>query len=258
MRESEKSGFLFFMPFYAASKRQWSHVFSLRHRDHEIPTLLPGAKANDSDGFAYGAVPLLLSYTRKAVNRLNDRQRLFGDEYLKDLNAEAAAIRAGYSPRYARGNAHKLVANSCIKAYISKRMAERAERTEISQDFVLRELKEMASVNATDFVRVVEKQATAEVSGKVVQLFDADGNPVMYRTVEPILTEELTETQKKALHIIKRGRDGFEIKPYDKLRVLELLGKHLGMWEGKTETDNTPDDGFLEAMRGEAQSVWDE
>jgi phage terminase small subunit len=197
-------------------------------------------------------------HTRKAVNSVNERQRLFGDEYLKDLNAEAAAIRAGYSPRYARGNAHKLVANSCIKAYISERMAERAERTEISQDFVLRELKEMASVNATDFVRVVEKQATAEVSGKVVQLFDADGNPVMYRTVEPILTEELTETQKKALHIIKRGRDGFEIKPYDKLRVLELLGKHLGMWEGKTETDNTPDDGFLEAMRGEAQSVWDE
>ena len=54
---------------------------------------------------------------------MKDRQRRFADEYLIDLNAEAAAVRAGYSPRYARGNAYKLVARSGIKEYIEKRMA---------------------------------------------------------------------------------------------------------------------------------------
>lgn len=56
---------------------------------------------------------------------MKDRQRRFADEYLIDLNAEAAAVRAGYSPRYARGNAYKLVARSGIKEYIEKRMAEK-------------------------------------------------------------------------------------------------------------------------------------
>lgn len=214
---------------------------------------------------------------------MNERQRLFADEYLIDLNAEAAAIRAGYSPRYARGNAHKLVANSCISGYIQQRMKDREKRTEITQDFVLKELMDIASVNATDYARVVEKNATALVDGTEVQLYDAEGNPVMYRTVEPLLTEELTDVQKKALRVIKKGRDGFEIQPYDKLKVLELLGRHLGMWDKKTDADieeqrariektkaetsrikgeapgeDAQDDGFLEALRGEAQSVWEE
>lgn len=214
---------------------------------------------------------------------MNERQKRFADEYLVDLNAEQAAIRAGYSPRYARGNAHKLVADSCIAEYIQKRQQDRSERTEITQDFVLRELMAIASVNATDYARIVEKNATAEVDGRIIQLYDSEGNPVMYKTVEPILTEELTDIQKKALAVIKKGRDGFEIKPYDKVKVLELLGRHLGMWDKKTEMDNeeqrariektkaetsrikgeepgenAQDDGFLEALRGETQSVWEE
>lgn len=213
---------------------------------------------------------------------MNERHKLFADEYLKDLNAEAAAIRAGYSPRYARGNAHKLVAKSCIREYIQQRMKDREKRTEITQDMVLRELAIIAFSNAADYASVVEKRATAEVEGVMVPLTDENGEPLMYRTVEPVLTAELTEDQKKALAVIKKGRDGFEIKPYDKVRALELIGKHLGMW-GRTERDNeeqlaridkikaetsrikgedpdadAQDDGFLEALRGEAQSVWEE
>ena len=66
---------------------------------------------------------------------------------------------------------------------------------------------------------------------------DDKGNVVKYRTVEPKLTDELTDDQKKAIAVIKKGRDGFEIKPYDKLKALELLGKHLGMFTDKVELD---------------------
>ena len=62
---------------------------------------------------------------------------------------------------------------------------------------------------------------------------DEDGNPVTYRTVEPVLTSDLTEAQKKALSVIKKGRDGFEVKPYDKVRALELLGKYLGLFDSR-------------------------
>jgi phage terminase small subunit len=213
--------------------------------------------------------------------RLTDRQRKFCDEYLIDLNYEQAAIRAGYSPRYARGNAHKLVANSCIKAEIDKRMSKREKRTEITQDFVLKELVDLLSVNATDYIHVVEKQASVEVNGEYIELYDRDGNPVKYRTLEPVLTEELTEKQKKAIATIKKGRDGFEINTYDKTELLKLLGAHLGLWNKKGQKDieeqqaridklkaeaaklkgeesgETQDDGFLEALRG-AVDVWEE
>lgn len=167
---------------------------------------------------------------------MNERQMRFAEEYLIDLNCEAAAIRAGYSPKYARGNAHKLVANSCIKEYIQKRKADRIERTEITQDMVLCELAAIAFSNAADYAAVVEKDAVIQTEeGAAIPLYDEEGNPVKYRTVEPVLTADLTDKQKRALSVIKKGRDGFEIKPYDKVRALELLGKHLGMFEDKLE-----------------------
>lgn len=166
---------------------------------------------------------------------LTAKQQRFCDEYLVDLNATQAAIRAGYSEKRASEQAYQLLQKTTVQEYIQKRQRDRIARTEITQDFVLNELMAIASVNATDYARIVEKNATAEVEGQLIQLYDANGNPAVYRTVEPVLTEELTETQKKALAVIKRGRDGFEIKPYDKVRVLELLGKHLGMWTDRVE-----------------------
>lgn len=216
------------------------------------------------------------------MGRLTERQKRFCDEYLITLNATQSAIRAGYSEKYAHTNVTKLLQNTTIMSYIQEKQAEREKRTEITQDMVLRELAIIAFSKATDYASIVEKQATANVDGELIHLTDENGEPLMYRTVEPVLTEELTEDQKKALAVIKKGRDGFEIKPYDKVRALELIGKHLGMW-GKTEKDNeeqlariekikaetsrikgedpgadAQDDGFLEALRGEAQSIWEE
>lgn len=191
---------------------------------------------------------------------MNERQKRFADEYLIDLNAEVAAIRAGYSPRYARGNAHKLVANSGIAEYIKKKKADREQRTEITQDMVLKELALIAFSNTADYIKVVEKELTQEIQGNVIPVLDAEGKPVTYKTVDPVLTDELTEGQKKALAVIKKGRDGFDVKPYDKLRALELLGRHLGMWDKKTENpdENNKDDGFIDALKGEVDSVWQE
>ncbi len=179
--------------------------------------------------------------------KLNDRQKRFCDEYLIDLNATQAAIRAGYTSKYANTNAPKLLQNTAIKEYIQQKQQERMERTEVTQDFVIKELLAIASVNATDYAKIVEKNATVMADGVEMQLYDAEGNPVTYRTVEPILTDELTEVQKKALAVIKKGRDGFEIRPYDKLKVLELLGKHLGMFTDKMEVSgqvNNPFEGM--------------
>lgn len=180
--------------------------------------------------------------------KMTERQQRFCDEYLIDLNATQAAIRAGYTAKYANTNAPKLLQNTAVAEYIAQRKADRVQRTEITQDMVLRELANIAFSNAADYAAVVERDAElTQENGTVIKLYDADGNPVKYKTVEPVLTSELTEDQKRALAVIKRGRDGFEVKPYDKVRALELLGKHLGMWTEKVEVGgqiNNPMEGL--------------
>ena len=194
------------------------------------------------------------------MSDLNARQLMFCEEYLTDLNATQAAIRAGYSEKTAEQTASRLLRNVKVQEYIEKRKKDRLQRIEITQDAVLQELAIIAFANATDYAKVVEREATVEIDGSVIPLLDAEGNPVKYRTVEPVLTEELTENQKRALAIIKKGRDGFEIKPYDKLAALEKLGRHLGLFDKKPEADDEEkdDDGFIDALRNEAKSVWAE
>lgn len=167
--------------------------------------------------------------------KLTEKQKRFCDEYLIDLNATQAAIRAGYSKKTAFAIGSENLRKPLIKERIAERRTEWQERTGITQDRVLKELACIAFSKATDYAKVVEKELSIEVDGQMTKMYDSEGKPVLYKTVEPIITEELTEEQKKALAVIKKGRDGFEIKTYDKLRALEKLGEHLGMFSTKEE-----------------------
>lgn len=168
---------------------------------------------------------------------LTDKQKRFCEEYLIDLNATQAAIRAGYSPKTAEQTASRLLRNVKVQEYIAKRQKELSRSTEITQERVIKELALIAFSNNADYAHVVEKKMQVEADGALVDVLDKDGKPVMYRTVEPVLTEELTEEQKRALAVIKKGRDGLEVKSCDKVKALELLGKHLGIFTDKIEAN---------------------
>lgn len=168
---------------------------------------------------------------------LTPKQKRFCEEYLIDLNATQAAIRAGYSPKTAEQTASRLLRNVKVQEYIAKRQKELSRSTEITQERVIKELALIAFSNNADYAHVVEKKMQVEAGGALVDVLDKDGKPVMYRTVEPVLTEELTEEQKRALAVIKKGRDGLEVKSCDKVKALELLGKHLGIFTDKIEAN---------------------
>ena len=189
---------------------------------------------------------------------ITPKQQRFCDEYLIDLNATQAAIRAGYSEKTAMEQGYQLLQKTSVQEYIQQRKSDRVERTEITQDMVLRELANIAFSNAADYAKVIEKDAMTEVDGNMIPILDADGNQVKYRTVEPILTDELTEEQQKVLAVIKKGRDGFEVKPHDKVRALELLGKHLGMWTEKVEVSGKVSDPFDELSVDELRQLIDD
>lgn len=79
-----------------------------------------------------------------AERKLTPKQKLFVEEYLCDLNASAAAKRAGYSEKRAGEIGYQLLQKTTIQAAIDEAQKQRAARTEITQDWVLTRLKEVA------------------------------------------------------------------------------------------------------------------
>lgn len=138
--------------------------------------------------------------------KLTPKQQRFIEEYLIDLNATQAAIRAGYSPKSAYAIGVENLNKPDIRAELDKAMAERSKRTGVSADRVIRELARLAFLDPA-------------------KLIDFD-------TAK--LQEDAPEDDRAALAGVKvketdRGTER-EIKLADKVRALELLGKHLGLF----------------------------
>lgn len=84
--------------------------------------------------------------------KLTEKQQRFVDEYLIDLNATQAAIRAGYSAKTADVQGSRMLGNVKVQQAISEAMAERSKRTGVNQDRVVLELAKIAFVKMTDIV----------------------------------------------------------------------------------------------------------
>lgn len=90
---------------------------------------------------------------RPPAATLNAKQLCFVLEYLVDLNATQAAIRAGYSAKTAQEQGARLLSNAMVKAEIQKGMAEREKRTEITQDKVLRRWWDIATADPNELIQ---------------------------------------------------------------------------------------------------------
>jgi len=154
--------------------------------------------------------------------KLTPKQIRFVDEYLVDFNATQAAIRAGYSPKTAAAAAARLLRNVNIQVEIARRQKDLQKRTEISQDRVVKELARIAFANIADYLHVETQTRTKD-----------DGTEVTYQTVMFNETQELSADQRAALAVVKQSVNGFELKLHDKIKALELLGRHIGMFNDK-------------------------
>lgn len=164
---------------------------------------------------------------------MTKKQERFIEEYLIDLNATQAAIRAGYSPATAKDIGCENLAKPNIRAHIDRAMAERSKRTGVNADRVVQELAKIAFVNATEVID--PKTATVR---------------------EDALPEDTAAIQ--SVKVKTFGEDGLEreIKMADKLKALEMLGRHLGMFKDKLElsggldNEKTKMDDIIQQLRG--------
>ncbi|MEZ2659298.1 terminase small subunit [Aneurinibacillus aneurinilyticus] len=161
--------------------------------------------------------------------KLTFKQQRFVDEYLIDLNATQAAIRAGFSVKTAEQQGHQLLKKTSVSEAIAKAMAERSKRTSVSQDRIVQQLAKIAFSDLKDYV---------EWNGDSITLKDSD-------EVDGSVIQSITET------MLPKGGIKKEIKLNDKMKALELLGKHLGMFKdnvninanmGVTIVDDIKDD----------------
>jgi phage terminase small subunit len=180
--------------------------------------------------------------TRCGTRGLSPKQQRFVEEYLIDLNATQAAIRAGYSEKTAQPASSRLLSNVMVQAAIQEAMRARSERTQITADSVL---KELALVGFSSIGNVLD------FSGQMVRLRAA---------------KDISEEAQRALasmkvkrHVESNGDDAKEVeilefRMCDKISALEKLGRHLKLFtdvhehQGAISANVQTDKEFLDAV----------
>lgn len=165
-------------------------------------------------------------------NELTPKQRAFVREYLIDLNATQAAIRAGYSENTAQEQSSRLLSNVMVKKAVDAAMKLRADRTEITADRVL---KELAKIGFSDLRKAVRWE-----SALVTEEDNPDGGDIaiikriVTNRVELVASDDLDDDTAAAIsEISQNATGGVKIKLHDKKAALVDLGRHLGLF-----TDN--------------------
>lgn len=147
---------------------------------------------------------------------LTAKQQFFADEYLIDLNATQAAIRAGYSAKTATEQGSRLLSNVKVRAYIDGLMAEHSRRTGVNQERIIRELARIAFLDPTQLVNMD--------SAELLEDAEADDRAA--------IASVKVKTMSGETEMIER-----EVRFADKIKALELLGKRFGMWVDRQQVD---------------------
>lgn len=159
--------------------------------------------------------------------KLTDKQELFAREYLKDLNATQAAIRAGYSVKSAQEQASRLLSNVMVQSRISELKADRNEEVGIDAAYVLRRLVEIDQMDVLDILLP---------NGELKPIKDW---PKTWRTT--LSGMDVTEMAGDDPGFLKK------IKWPDKVKNLDLLGKHVTVQAFK-ENVKTEQSGMVQVV----------
>lgn len=159
----------------------------------------------------------------KKRKKLRPKQKRFVEEYLIDLNATQAAIRAGYSKKTAHSQGQRLLKNVEISAMIEKAISERSERTQVTADEVIREYARLAFSDMLDYVS-----------------FGPSG--VAIRD-----SKELDEDAARAIAEVSESKSqsggSIKFKLHSKTEALQALGRHLKLFVDRVEHSGPDGDG---------------
>lgn len=157
---------------------------------------------------------------------MTDAQKKFCDEYLIDLNA-TKAYKVAYpnckKDETANAASSRMLRNVKVQEYISERMKQREQRTEVTQDMVIKELAKIAFLD-------IRKLYTE--NGQLKNIADMDSE-----TAGAISSLETLEEYEGYGNNREKIGDTQKVKLLDKTKALELLGRHLGIFNDKIDVN---------------------
>lgn len=151
------------------------------------------------------------------MSTITPQQQRFVDEYLIDLNATQAAIRAGYSEKTANRIGYQLLGKAWVSAGITEALSKRSDRTGIVADRVLQEYAKIAFSDMRSFVKWGSDGVTLKDSD---ELTDDDA----------VCVAEVSETTSE-----KGGSIKFKL--HNKIAALDSVARHLGMFKDMAPTN---------------------
>lgn len=161
---------------------------------------------------------------------LTSKQQRFVEEYLVDLNATQAAIRAGYSVKTAKQQGQRLLTNADLQAAVAAALAGRSERTKVTADTVLLRLAEALEADLADI---------HDDAGTLKPIREW---PAIWRKglVTGLEVEELFDGRGEGREHIGRIR---KVKMADRTRIIELIGKHVDVGAFRDRLEHTGPNG---------------
>ncbi len=173
---------------------------------------------------------------------LTARQQRFVDEYLIDLNATQAAIRAGYSAKTALQQGPRLLGNVGVSLAIQNGKKERSDRVQVDQDWVLRRYVEIASADPRELVEYRRGRCEAcwGTDGALHALDDVDPQcPACHGEGRGRVlladTRTLSPGAARLYAGVQIGKDGIKVNMRDQDAALTNIARHLGMFPGRVE-----------------------
>jgi phage terminase small subunit len=159
----------------------------------------------------------------------------FIEEYLIDLNATQAAIRAGYSKKTAGQIGEEILKIPEIAALIAERQGEISQKLEITQEMITAELAKIGFSDIRKAVAWFSQVAVAAPDERSVDEIIEDGGEIRHaivNQVELVSSNEIDDATAAAIsEISMTEKGGLKVKFHDKQTALVNLGKHLGMFK---------------------------
>lgn len=163
---------------------------------------------------------------------LTPKQQRFVGEYLVDLNATQAAMRAGYSEATAYSQGQRLLKNVEVAAAVGCRRAELAKKVELTQEMIVAELAKIGFSDIRKAVKWFSQTNIAAVDAIEGEIEDGSIRFAVANQVELISSGDIDdETAAAIAEVSMNAQGGLKVKFHDKQTALVNLGKHLGMFK---------------------------
>lgn len=183
----------------------------------------------------------------------NEKQKLFVKYYCQLQNATRAAIKAGYETHSARQQGSELKRDPAVSVHIKYYFQELHKKVDIQSEDLLRELKSIALSRVTDFLDSASEEELDAIDPEDFETIEEYERELSVKSatmrVKPMYAMGESVAALDEISINHKTGTLTDIKTKGKIKAIELLGKHKGLWEYEPETSSRNRESNVDRIR---------